>query len=120
MELGVLSSAFSENRYDRCLVSVTPSGILPFGHSLGLRGRWLGPADLGWQQQAAPGDVVAKFDVATAPDHRIDDGLRRRTSTTRGTRTPDPEAIGVDRVLADWDRGNTNYLLVGLRVLGRR
>ncbi|MFO0981460.1 MAG: Ig-like domain-containing protein [Planctomycetota bacterium] len=108
MRLGVLV-AITANLSDRCDVQVAPSGILPFGHQLELRV----PRGIRQISGASSGDTgldtASRFSIAQAPGGRVRDALDETFADNVWQETS-REVLGVDHVLADWNRNDSGFL----------
>jgi hypothetical protein len=102
---------------DRCVLEITPSGILPFGHLLALE---LPQPLQGLSQGEVAGDdriVAATFTVADAPSAEIHDAL------IEGFDTNDREdasgaALPAGAIAAEWNRANSQVLQPGFTFAG--
>ncbi|MFO0983799.1 MAG: Ig-like domain-containing protein [Planctomycetota bacterium] len=105
--LGVYARILT-NRYDRCEVEVVPSGVLPFGHRLGLRvARSLRQISGG--AAAGGAEIVSEFTIAGAGEQApLHDVMRETFADTTRQETSRTELEG--RTPADWNRNDSHHL----------
>jgi len=122
LPLGV-DVAISMNELDRGVITVTPSGILPFGSLLALehRGDVKGLSESG--VPTGPMTIATTFTIAQAPDATIHDRLVEDFHTT-ARREEDVDLLPTGILPADWDRLDSDVLQAaftfqGDGVLGR-
>jgi len=112
-----------ENRIDRAVVEVTPSGILPFGHLLALQH----DAELkGLSETGTPAGgprLATTFTIAADPGGALRDSIVE-TFDANDREESDLAEIGNGNVPADWNRDRSGILQAALEfdgsgVLGR-
>ncbi|MFO0982755.1 MAG: Ig-like domain-containing protein [Planctomycetota bacterium] len=108
ISLGVLV-AIVDSVHDRCEVQIAPSGILPFGHKIGITIP-RGLRQISGGSTGEKGDVtVAQFTIARAPQGRLTDVFKETFADTSRQETSVAE-LGADVVNAEWDRNDSHYL----------
>jgi hypothetical protein len=109
--------AVVENELDRCVLEITPSGILPFGHLLALE---LPQPLAGLSQGDTPGPdrtLAATFTVASAPPDEIADALIEEFDTNE-REDQSGDALPAGTIGAEWNLLGSTVLQPGFTFAG--
>jgi len=106
-----------ENRVDRAVVEVTPTGILPFGHLLALQ---FDAEVKGLSETGAPAggpQLATSFSIAADPGGALRDSIVE-TFDTNDREETDITQIGNGNLPADWNRDRSELLQAALEFDG--
>jgi hypothetical protein len=109
--------AVVENEVDRCVLEITPAGILPFGHLLALE---LPQPLQGLSQGDVAGSgrsIAATFTVASAPDAEIHDELLEEFDDNAREDASGAE-LPAGTIAAEWNEAGSRVLQPGFTFAG--